>query len=571
MARTDDLLVSGALSGERADYLVVGGGTAGCVVAARLSERPRNRVLLVEAGRDFDQSHPNDLTDTSGARAFMDPAYFWPGLTARLVAGTTSPPEPFKQAMLMGGGSSINGQIALRGAPDDFDHWAASGASGWGWEDVLPWFRRIETDHDFQDAYHGDSGPIHIRRTPVAEWDAFSAAMSELWTRLGYAYLPDLNGDFADGHGPLPTSNDGHFRSSTVRQYLTKEVRSRTNLQILSETQAVRVNFVNGRAVGIEAFRHGQPLSLASERVIVCAGALRTPQLLMRSGIGDGDTLASLGISTLSHRPGVGRNLQDHPNIVVSGCLASGFGRSFSERSVLTYLRYSSRVAGCEPTDMVMSVRGRSMWHAVGARICGLLTYIALPHSRGSVKLADPDSLSGLIVDFNGLADGRDRERLIQGARLSAQIMLDELGPHVISDVFPAKLSRRIELLSRPNRMNATLSAFGAALMDVSPSVRRLIVRHVITAGEDLAGVLADDSAAMQFVETFLGTSWHPCGTCRMGRPQDPDAVTDARGAVIGTTNLFVADASLMPRITRTNTNLPTIMIAERMAEFAQA
>jgi 5-(hydroxymethyl)furfural/furfural oxidase len=562
---------------ERADYLIVGGGTAGCVLAARLSENPNNRVLLIEAGRDFDQSSTNDLTDTSGARAFMDPRYFWPDLQARHATNRPTSraadgrAEPYKQAMLLGGGSSINGQIALRGSPDDYDHWEAKGALGWGWNDVLPFFRRLETDHDFRGAQHGDDGPIHVRRTPRAEWDSVSMAMADIWSGLGYAHVPDMNGSFADGHGPLPVSNDGIFRSSTARQYLSATVRARPNLRILTETRVLRLRIENGRAVGVEGIRNNEALSLDAQRTILCAGALRTPHLLMLSGLGDGEVLSQLGLVTLSHRPGVGRNLQDHPNVVVSGCLASGADKTFSRRSVLTYLRYSSGHLDCDSSDMVMSVRGRSMWHAVGERICGLLTYIALPHSRGEVVLRSADPMAGPLVDFNGLADPRDLARLIQGARFSARIMFEHLGPDFVAEVFPARLSRRIERLSRPTRLNEQLARIGARLMDASPSLRRLIVRHIITNGENLAEILADDNAAADFVHDYLGTSWHPCGTCRMGAPADPGSVVDPFGRVIGVRDLFVADASVMPRITRTNTNLPTIMIAERMSELAQA
>jgi 5-(hydroxymethyl)furfural/furfural oxidase len=549
-----------------ADWLIVGGGTAGCVLAARLSEDPGIRVLLVEAGRDFDQSAPNDLTDVSGARAFMDPRYFWPNLAARIGGGPNGRTEPYKQAMLMGGGSSINGQIALRGAPDDYDHWAAMGATGWSWSDVLPYFRKLETDLDFQDGHHGTDGPIRIRRTPPEAWDSVSSAMAAAWSRLGYPRLADLNGVFGDGHGPLPVSNDGTFRASTVRQYLTPEVRSRPNLDVMAETQVLRVRLENGRAVGVDAVRDGERFHLDAERVVLSAGAFRTPQLLMLSGVGDGSTLGSFGIPAISHRPGVGRNLQDHPNVVVSGCLAIGAGKAFSARSVVTYLRYSSGVPDCDASDMVMSVRGRSLWHAVGARICGLLTYIALPASRGTVTLAAADPLISPTVDFNGLADERDRRRMIDGVRFSTRILLDHLRPDLVAEVFPARLSRLIERLSRPTAANALLAGAGALLMDASPVARRWMVRTIISNGEDLSDVLADDAAAQGFIRDYLGTSWHPCGTCRMGSPTDTGTVVDPDGAVIGIRDLYVCDASVMPRITRTNTNLPTIMIAENLS-----
>ena len=174
-------------------------------------------------------------------------------------------------------------------------------------------------------------------------------------------------------------------------------------------------------------------------------------------------------------------------------------------------------------------------------------------------------------VDFNGLSDERDLIRLRDGLRFSARVLMDHLGPGLIADVFPARLSRRIELLSRPNLVNNWLSRIGAAMMDSSSALRSLLVRHAIANGDDLAGILQDDDAAASFVRTYLGTSWHPCGTCRMGSPSDPWAVVDPDGAVLGTRHLHVVDASVMPRITRTNTNLPTIMIAEYMADRLKA
>jgi 5-(hydroxymethyl)furfural/furfural oxidase len=556
----------GALNGAQADWLIVGGGTAGCVLAARLSEDPSQRVVLLEAGRDFDQSRLNDLTDPSPARAFMDPRYFQPDLRARHGAHALTP-EPYKQAMLIGGGSAINGQISLRGAPDDFDHWAAAGAVGWGWNDVLPYFRKLERDLDYGGASHGQEGPVAIKRIPGDRWDSLTRAISDIWTRDGHAWTDDMNGAFAAGHGPLPLANDGHLRSSTARAYLTAEVRRRPNLSILPETRALRIRFENGRASGVEARRGGDVITLDARRVILAAGALRSPQLLQLSGVGDGALLGRHGIATLSHRAGVGRNLQDHPNVVLSGFLAPGPHRREARRSVSTYLRYSSGLVDCPPVDMVMSVRARSAWHAIGARICGLLTYVALPASRGTVMIATPDPLGPPDVAFNGLADERDLRRLRDGVRLSARILIQDLGPGMISEVFPARLSRRIERLSRLNAFNDWASRLGALAMDLSPALRRLMIRHVVTDGADVRGILTDDAAAEDFVRSQLGTSWHACGTCRMGSATDPESVVDPDGAVIGVANLFVADASIMPRITRTNTNLPTIMIAEHLAD----
>jgi 5-(hydroxymethyl)furfural/furfural oxidase len=549
-----------------ADWVIVGGGTAGCVLAARLSENRSVRVILLEAGRDHDQSRPNDLTDPSPARAFMDPRYFQYDIRARLGAHHRTA-EPYKQAMLIGGGSSINGQISLRGAPDDFDHWAAEGAVGWGWDDVLPYFRKLETDLDYGGALHGKDGPVTVKRIPPETWDSLTRAVSDVWSQLGHPWIEDMNGAFGAGHGALPLANDGRSRSSTARCYLTAEVRRRPNLTIMTETRALKVRFENGRAVGVEVMRGREVVSIDAGRVVLAAGALRTPQLLQLSGVGDGALLGRHGIATISHRPGVGRNLQDHPNVVLSGFILPGAHRREARRSVSTYLRYSSGLADCPPVDMVMSVRARSAWHAIGGRICGLLTYVALPASRGTVTLAAPDPLSPPDVAFNGLADERDLLRLRDGLRFSAGILIRELGPRLIGEVFPARLSRRIERLSRLNVFNEWASHLGAFAMDLSPALRRLMIKHVITGGEDISGILTDDEAAEEFVRTYLGTSWHVCGTCRMGAPTDSRTVVDPDGAVIGVTNLFVADASIMPRITRTNTNLPTIMIAEHLAD----
>ncbi len=547
------------------DWLIVGGGSAGCVLAARLSEDPRRRVVLVEAGPDLDAQRRPDITDIYGGRAFVDPQYFWPDLVARHAAG--GPSWAYKQGRLLGGGSSINGQIALRGAPADFDHWRDCGAIGWDWASVLPWFRRIETDLDFGGPLHGDSGPVKIRRPAQTEIDAVTAAYARAWSRRGHARIDDLNGEFRDGHGLLPFSNDGITRHSASRAWLTDAVRARPNLAILTGVRALRVTSENGRATGIEAIRDGRRLTIEAARTVLSAGALRTPQILMHSGVGDGAVLGHHGITTLSHRPGVGRNLMDHPIVSVSAYVEPSARTVRPSRSVMSYLRYSSGVAGCEPSDMVLSGGARSMWHAVGERICSLRAYIALPYSRGTVTLADSDPMSATAVDFNGMDDERDRVRMVEGFRQIAAVLLDDLRPETVSDVFPARLSQRIEALSRPTHANDLLSRAGARIMDASPRLRSFLIRKVITDGESLPDILRDDKTVEAYVRSILGTSWHASGTCRMGSPADPAAVVDPDGAVIGMRDLFVADASVMPRVTRTNTNLPTMMVAMKIAD----
>jgi 5-(hydroxymethyl)furfural/furfural oxidase len=362
---------------QQATHLIVGGGAAGCVLANRLSADPDNQVVLVEAGPDTPpRATPADILATYPGRAMANMNYFWPQLRARRGTSAYIPAEArdpvfFHQARVMGGGSSINAQIALRGLPRDFDSWEQAGARGWNWNSALPYFRKLERDVDFEDALHGRDGPVPIRRVPHEDWDPFTQAVGEVWAERGHGFLEDMNGDFGDGFAAVPFSNDGQYRWSAARSYLSAEVRQRPNLRILPDTHATRIRFEGRRAVGIDALRDGDCLHLNAATVIVAAGGVHSPKLLMLSGIGPGEHLSSMGIKTIADRRGVGANLQDHPSIYVSCYMPPNVRSADAYIGPASYLRYSSGMEGCPASDMVMISAGRSGWALEGVERLG--------------------------------------------------------------------------------------------------------------------------------------------------------------------------------------------------------
>ena len=554
------------------DYLILGGGSAGCVLAARLSEDPNKRVCLVEAGRDIAPGKmPAAIASRYPGRAYLDVRNIWQRLTARMAAQGS---RRYEQARLLGGGSAINALMTNRGAPDDYDEWGRLGAEGWSWDSCLPYFRKLETDCDFSGPLHGDAGPVRIRRTPPAFLSPFVKGVMGVLASRGLPTRADQNGEWQDGVyvGAIGVSEQGERIPVSVC-YLTDEVRARPNLTLRTECVVDRVLFKGTQAVGARVLdRAGAVEELHAAEVIVCAGAIHSPALLIRSGVGPLDQLLDLGVPLVADRPGVGGNLMEHPSIAVSALLTTqGRTPHVDEHHEQAIVRFSSGLPGTVPGDMHGAILSRSGWHSVGYRLGTMFFWVNKSYSRGRVQVTSLDPLQEPDVRFSMLSEARDLQRLKQALRMGAETLsAPGLNP-LRSVVFPSSYSPRVAKVAMPGRFNALQRGVLSLLLDIAGPLRGWVVRGLVTQGVTLDRLLADDRALSEFVRANVGGTWHPSGTCRMGRADDPQAVTLNDGRVIGVTGLRVCDASLMPAIPCANTNVPTIMIAERIADLIKA
>ena len=561
------------------DHVIVGGGSAGCVLANRLSAAGANRVLLIEAGPDYPPgTEPADVLDSFSGFAYFNPKHLWNSLRVHLHPVPHNDPgratvARYEQARVIGGGSSINGQVANRGAPVDYDTWAAKGLEGWDWQGVLPYFRKLETDHDFDGPLHGKEGPQGISHLFPDRWAGYSRAVGAAFKAAGFPYLDDQNGEFVKGYFPVAMTNVGDRRMSAAMAYLTDDVRGRPNLTIRSETRVKELIMEGRRCTGVRIVApSGTEEEILAGEVVLSAGALHSPALLLRAGIGPADHLKGLGIGVAMDLPGVGQNLQDHAMVSVGSYIKRETRMQAGQRrQVYAGARYTSGVEDTPDLDMYLSVANQVAWHPLGWRLGGVVICLYKALSIGQVSLASADWKAEPKVELNLCGDDRDTKRLAEGVRFVASLYDSPAMSESCEVPFPTSYGERIRKAGQINRWNWMKTGVMGLALDMLPGQRRVLIERVINQGLTLRDLLADEEKLLDWVRNNATGVWHVSCSCRMGADGDPMAVLDGACRVRGVEGLRVVDASSMPEVPRGNTNLPTIMLAEKAADLILA
>src|SRR5271168_1027278 len=560
------------------DYIIVGGGSAGSVMANRLSAKSSNKILVCEAGQDTPHGKvPPEILDSYPGTAYLNPRFHWTELNVTTeVISHNNPQEnrpplrKYEQARVLGGGSSINGQLANRGAPTDYDEWEARGATGGDWDNVLPYFKKVERDMDFDGPWHGREGRIPVRRIFPDLWPEHAKAVAEAFKQAGWEYIVDQNADWKDGYFPITISNAYERRVSAAIGYLDPGTRLRENLTISTETQVSELLFEGSRCVGVKALVAGRPQEFRGNEVILCSGAIHSPAHLLRAGIGPAGHLRDLGIEVRAHVPGVGQRLQDHPAVAVAAFIKphARIIHDYTRRHIYVGLRYSSKLDDVPAGDMLTVVTNKTSWHAVGEQIGSFIVTVYKTYSdTGEVKLRSANWRDEPSVDFNLLSDQRDLERMMDGVRRFSAMHLTPLLQAVTADPFPASYSDKVRQVGLLSRKNKLLTDGFAKMLDGPAALRKYLLKNYVMEGVSIHDMLTDDEKLEAFVRKAAVGVWHASCTCRMGAEDDPMAVTDNAGRVRGVEGLRVTDASIFPVVPCANTNFPVLMTAEKISD----
>ncbi len=505
------------------DVIVIGAGSAGGTLATRLSEDPKRSVLLLEAGPDYPdlEQLPDDLKfGYAPTASAMGAPHNW----SFVGTGTPRQAEPVAvpRGRVVGGTSAINGQVFLRGVPEDYDRWASWGNDEWSFINVLPFFRKLETDTDVSDDFHGFDGPIPVRRHRREAWLPLQQAFYQACLDSSYAEVYDHNHPDSSGVGPFPMNNPNGVRMSTALTYVNPN-RHRLNLTIRANVRARRILFDGQRATGVEVESGGETFRIEAERIVLCSGAIASPQLLMLSGIGPAQHLQSLGIPVVKDMPGVGQNLRDHPLVPVRVRVKDDFHLDPTAPRIQTVLRYTATGSNARNDMQIFpssfsTPLGGDPFEEEGIRFTCMME---LAESAGELTLQSTDPNVQPHINCRYLEAPWDRERMRESVRIALRLLEHGAFQNVYNGL-------------------------------ISPTEADLV----------------SDDALDDWMLREVCIGQHLSGTCKMGPANDTMAVVDQYCRVHGIEGLRVADASVMPDVIRANTNCTTIMIGERVAHW---